>query len=262
MPIPRKIHYCWFGGGEKPELVKKCIASWRKYCPDCEIIEWNESNYDVTKNTYMYQAYQAKRWGFVPDYARLDIIYCYGGIYFDTDVELIRSIENLFEGEGFLGFESVNEIGKSNYSVNTGQGFGAAPRHPLIVKLRDLYDSLQFIGEDGIPNLQPSPYFNTSVLVENGLKTDNTFQVIDGITVYPAEYFCPISWNSKKCQITNNTYSIHHFNASWVSVSEKRKRRMMRRLDYIIHIPNILLKKVMGAAAYNRLKIKLRKRRS
>lgn len=205
MAIPRKIHYCWFGNGEKTELVQKCIASWRKYCPDCEIIEWNESNYDVTKNEYMHQAYQAKRWGFVPDYARLDIIYHHGGIYLDTDVELIRNIDDLFDGDGFMGFENIVDANQTTYSVNGGQGFGAPSQHALIKKMRDVYENLQFVNEDGSLNLQPSPYYNTSVLVENGMKTNNTLQVIEGITIYPAEYFCPINWKNKKCEITQNT---------------------------------------------------------
>ena len=262
MPIPRKIHYCWFGHGEKPELVKRCIESWKKYCPDCEIIEWNESNYDVTKNTYMYQAYQTKRWGFATDYARLDIIYTHGGVYLDTDVELIRNIDMLFAGDGFLGFEYQGGSNADGYLVNTGQGFGAPAGHEVIKRLMDAYDNEQFVKTDGTQNLQTCPYYNTDVLVGLGLRRDNRLQKIGGLTVYPSEVFCPLDWNTRKLSMTENTFSIHHFDASWVSVGEKKKRRMMRRLDYIIHIPNILLKKVLGAAAYDRLKNQLRKRRS
>ena len=104
--IPKIIHYCWFGGAELPEKDRKCIESWKKFCPDYQIIEWNENNYDVTKNTYMYQAYQAKKWGFVPDYARLDIIYQHGGIYLDTDVELVKNLDSLLENDAFMGFVS------------------------------------------------------------------------------------------------------------------------------------------------------------
>ena len=259
MAIPRKIHYCWFGNGEKTELVQKCIASWRKYCPDCEIIEWNESNYDVTKNEYMHQAYQAKRWGFVPDYARLDIIYHHGGIYLDTDVELIRNIDDLFDGDGFMGFENIVDANQTTYSVNGGQGFGAPSQHALIKKMRDVYENLQFVNEDGSLNLQPSPYYNTSVLVENGMKTNNTLQVIEGIMIYPAEYFCPINWKNKKCEITQNTYSIHHFNASWLSADEKRKRKILRVLDDIIHLPNRCLILILGQERYGILKAWIKK---
>ena len=105
--IPKKIHYCWVGGNSKPPLVKKCIQSWKKYCPDYEIIEWNESNYDISKNIYMKQAYEAKKWAFVTDYMRLDIIYEHGGIYLDTDVELIKNIDDLLSNEAFAGIESI-----------------------------------------------------------------------------------------------------------------------------------------------------------
>ena len=260
MPIPKKIHYCWFGGGEKPALVKRCIESWKKHCPDCEIIEWNPDNYDITKNAYMHQAYQAKRWGFATDYARLDIVYTHGGIYLDTDVELIKSIDELFETDGFIGFERGAR--NAEQMVNTGQGFGASPHHPMIKKLLMSYENMSFLNRDGTQNLKTCPYYNTEALKKEGLRCDNTRQSVGGLTVFPSDYLCPIDWQTRACTITGNTFSIHHFNASWVSAGEKRKRRMMRRLDYIIHIPNILLKKVLGAAAYDRLKIKLRKRKS
>lgn len=254
MAIPKKIHYCWFGNGEKSELVKKCIASWEKFCPDCEIIEWNESNYDVTKNEYMHQAYLAKRWGFVPDYARLDIIYHHGGIYLDTDVEIIRNIDDLFDGNGYMGFENITDTHQTTYSVNGGQGFGASAQHPLIKKMRDIYDNLQFVNDDGSLNLQPSPHYNTMVLAENGMRMDNTMQIIHGITVYPAEYFCPVNWKNKKCEITKNTYSIHHFNASWLTDTEKKKRKKKRIWDAVIHLPNRCLRTILGTSLYEKLK--------
>ncbi|MBQ8619650.1 MAG: glycosyl transferase [Clostridia bacterium] len=259
MAIPRKIHYCWFGGGEKPELVQKCIASWRRFCPDCEIIEWNPANYDVTKNAYMHQAYQARRWGFATDYARLDIVYTHGGIYLDTDVELIKSIDELFETDGFIGFERGGRA--SQQMVNTGQGFGAPARHEIIKKLLEVYEGAEFIHADGTQNLTTCPYYNTQVLKAEGLKCDGTKQVVGGLSVYPAEYLCPIDWLTKECTITENTFSIHHFNASWASAKEKRKRRLMRRLDYVVHLPNMLLKKALGDESYDKLKRKLRGRR-
>lgn len=254
--IPKKIHYCWFGDGEKSELVKKCIASWKQFCPDCEIIEWNESNYDLTKNQYMYEAYQAKRWGFVPDYARLDIIYEHGGIYLDTDVEMIRSFDDLFEQNGYMGFESATDAKQTEFSVNGGQGFAAPPKNELIRQMRDIYDGLHFINEDGSHNLQPSPYFNTLVLKQNGLVPNNTLQVIDGITIYPSEYFCPVNWKTHKREITENTHSIHHFDASWVSASEKKKRKRQRMLDQIVHFPNRVIRAILGQRRYDQFKSK------
>ena len=117
--IPKIIHYCWFGGTEIPEADQKCMASWRKYCPDYTIMRWDESNYDYTKNQYMREAYEAKKWGFVPDFARLDIVYTYGGIYLDTDVEIIRNIDDLLVNSAYMGFES------GGAAVNPGLGFGA-----------------------------------------------------------------------------------------------------------------------------------------
>lgn len=255
MAIPKKIHYCWFGGGEKSELVQKCIASWRKYCPDAEIIEWNLDSYDVTKNKYMYQAYQAKRWGFATDYARLDIVYTHGGIYLDTDVELIKDIEELFKTDGFIGFERGTR--NSELMVNTGQGFGAPAQHPMIKKLLDVYEDKGFLGPNGTLDLTTCPYYNTQVLKEEGLRCDNTLQTVGGLRVYPAEYLCPIDWQTRKCDITKNTFSIHHFDGSWASPQEKRKRRMLRRFDYIIHLPNMILLNVLGRERYRELKRKL-----
>ena len=110
MPLPRTIHYCWFGGDEKNELTRRCIESWKRFAPDCEIVEWNEQSFDYSHNAYARQAYEAKRWSFVSDYARLVILYENGGIYFDTDVELIRPIDKLFEGGGFIGSIELMDV--------------------------------------------------------------------------------------------------------------------------------------------------------
>ena len=255
--IPKKIHYCWFGNGEKSELVKKCIASWEKFCTDCEIIEWNESNYDVKKNEYMYQAYQAKRWGFVSDYARLDIIHRYGGVYLDTDVELVKGLDDLMMGDGFIGFELPVDTDSIQYTVNTGQGFGAPAGSEVIRKMLEEYNELSFLNGDGTQNLTACPTYNTRALQSMGLKLTNEYQQIEGFDIYPAEYFCPINWKNKKCEITKNTYSIHHFNASWLTESEKRKRKFSRYVDYVCHIPNRCLKGLLGATRYEKLKKKL-----
>lgn len=258
MSIPKKIHYCWFGGGEKSELIKKCIESWKQYAPECEIIEWNETNYDVSKNTYMYEAYKAKRWGFVPDYARLDIIYQHGGIYLDTDVELIKPIGDLLNGDGFCGFEQADK--NAEFSVNTGSGFGAKINDPVIFAMREIYNGLSFYNEDGTQNLQPSPYYNTKVLQEHGLKCDNSLQKIGEITVYPYEYFCPVNWKTHECKTTTNTYSIHHFDASWLSKQEKAKRLRQRRLDWVLHMPNRIGRRILGDESYDRLKKYIKKK--
>lgn len=226
--IPKIIHYCWFGGNPIPERDKKCIESWRKYCPDYEIKEWNESNYDISKNTYMSQAYQAKKWGFVPDYARLDIVYEQGGIYLDTDVELIRPIDELLSEDAFMGFETVRRVAP-------GLGFGAIPHHPMIGELRDrIYGEREFIKEDGSLDLTASPELNTEILNEKGLKPNNEKQVVGGITVYPMEYFCPMDFMSKRICITKHTYSIHHYNGSWLTEEEAFRTEVRAKLCRIM----------------------------
>ena len=168
--IPKKIHYCWVGGNPLPESAKKCISSWRRYCPDYEIIEWNESNYDFTKNQYMRESFEAKKWAFATDYARLDIIYQYGGIYLDTDVEIIKSFNPLLKNKGFAGFEDSE-------FVNSGQGFGAEAGNPVIKKLLESYDDLIFKSKDGSLNMIASPELNTEVLSDLGLIGNGKEQV-------------------------------------------------------------------------------------
>lgn len=220
--IPKKIHYCWFGGSELPDSVKKCIESWRKYCPDYEIIQWNESNYDYKKNKYMKEAYEQKKWGFVPDYARLDIVYTYGGIYLDTDVELINSLDELLELECFVGLEN-------NY-VALGLGFGARKGTIELYEMMQEYEKIFFINEDGTLNLKPSPRYTTEYLEKKGLINNRKISKVGNITVFPTEYFCPKNLLTGECNITQNTYSIHHYDASWWSEKEKKKMERQARI--------------------------------
>ena len=226
--IPKIIHYCWFSGNPLPELAQKCIASWKKYCPDYEIKEWNESNYDVTKNAYMYEAYQAKKWGFVPDYARLDIIYEHGGIYLDTDVELLKPLDDLLLNEAFMGFED-------GIHVSPGLAIGAIPRFPLIGELKNgIYDHRLFTKADGSFDITPSPQMNTAELVKKGLRQDNSKQMIEGMTIFPTDYFCPKDFETKKLRITKNTVSIHHFDGSWVSEEDKYRIVLRAKLYKVL----------------------------
>ena len=219
--IPKIIHYCWVGGNPKPQSVLYCIESWKRFCPDYEIREWNETNYDFTKNEYMHQAYEAKKWGFVPDYARLDIVYTYGGIYFDTDVELLRSLDELLNQDGFMGFENT---GDGEFFVNCGHGFGASPHNEVMRQARDLYDQVSFLNEDGTPNLLASPYYTTQSLRQIGLKQENRDQQLPGMMVYASDVLCPKNFRTGKVSRTSRTVSIHHFTASWVD--EKIKAEM------------------------------------
>jgi len=208
--IPKKIHYYWIGGNPIPAKNRKCIDSWKLYCPDYEIIEWNESNYDFTKNRYMCEAYEARKWGFVSDYARLDIIYTHGGIYLDTDVEIVRSLDELLYNDAFCGFEDMQH-------VNFGSGFGSIPNFSLLKALRGSYNNIPFVKEDGSLNLIASPVVQTEFLLKHGLKKEGGFQVLEGLAVYPVEYFSPFSLGTRNLRRTSNTFSIHWFDGSWLS---------------------------------------------
>lgn len=218
--IPKIIHYCWFGNGKLPERDKMCIESWKKHCPDYKIIRWDESNYDINKNKYMKEAYEERKYGFVPDYARLDIVYNYGGIYLDTDVELIRSLDFLLELKGFAGFEAIDTAHKY---VALGLGFGAEQKNDIIKKMRDDYNDKSFKIKQGVLNLTPSPSYSTEVLIKLGLKPTGTTQQIDGFTFFSEEYFCPLSCVTDSLNITEYTISIHHYNASWLTDNEKKR---------------------------------------
>lgn len=246
--IPKVIHYCWFGGGEIPEKDKKCIESWHKFCPDYEIKLWDESNYDVKKNQYMYEAHQSKKWSFVSDVARLDIIYHYGGIYLDTDVELVRSLDDLLENEAYMGRE------KSTY-IASGLGFGAVPHHDGIKRILDIYDNLVFIKEDGTFNVTPCPLMTTQFLLQYGAKLEDIEQSVLGIRIYPSEVLCPLNYGTGELQLTDRSYSIHRYSMSWVDpffkkwklreqkLAKKIGTRNAKRLIPILNFPERVINK-------------------
>lgn len=226
--IPKVIHYCWVGGKPIPEKDKKCIESWKKYCPDYEIIRWDESNYDFSKNNYMKQAYEMKKWGFVPDYARLDIIYSNGGIYLDTDVELVSSLDDFLNDSAFFGFEEGEFI-------NPGSGFGAEKGHPGLKRLMEIYENKLFISNDGKLNLIPSPVLHRDKFIEMGAKMNDKLQIVNGITIYPTEYFCPYRYYTGLLKTTENTHSIHRYNMSWVDEASKKWTRREQRLSRVMN---------------------------
>lgn len=217
--IPKKIHYCWFSGNPMPDYLKKCIDSWYKFCPDYEIIRWDESNYDVNKNLYMKQAYDEKKWGFVPDIARLDILYQYGGIYLDTDVQLIRSLDDLLYQNAFAGVEKWGNI-------NMGGCCGAVPQHPMIKRMLDFRKDERFILDDGTLNQTTCGYYETMPLIKLGMKPCNEVQQIGDMTIYSSDFFHPYDYMSGELHMTDNTFSIHHFNGGWLDqngVNEREK---------------------------------------
>lgn len=214
--IPKIIHYCWFGKNLKPPLVQRCIESWRKYCPDYEIKEWNEDNFDVACNAYVKEAYAASKWAFVADYARLWIVYHFGGVYLDTDVELIRPIDDLLKLEGFFGFEDDNHIA-------TGLGFGAVSGNKLVGLMLADYENVHFLKPDGTFDLTTCPVRNTDSLRRKCPEIGKGINkiAVDGSVLFPEEYFCPMSPDGKKMNRTKKTYSIHWYSALWLTENEQ-----------------------------------------
>lgn len=224
--IPKVIHYCWFGRNPLPELAIKCIDSWRKYLPDYEIKEWNEDNYDVRKIPYISQAYDAKKYAFVSDYARFDILYQYGGIYFDTDVEVIKDLSPIIDNGAFMGVEVVG-------AINAGLGIGAPAQLEIFKEILDSYKDERFIKSDGSLDLKTVVIRVSEIFYKYGFTKEDKIQKIEDITIYPKEYFCPISYSTGTMEITGNTYSIHHYVASWITPSKYRK--IKKKLRYIIY---------------------------
>lgn len=201
--IPKIIHYCWFGGNEKPDIIKKCIKSWERFCPDWEIVEWNETNFDVKAIPYMKEAYEMGKWAFVSDIARLLIVYHLGGVYMDTDVELKSSIDAWTMHNAFFVFETERNIA-------TGLGFGAVKGHNVIKAMLDFYEGKHFVV-NGKVKMIPCPAGNTEALasqymefVRNGI----TQEIDDVLILSCGDYSCK---------------AFHYGTASWVDSYKKRK---------------------------------------
>ena len=259
--IPKIIHYCWFGRNSKPKLAEKCIKSWKKYCPDYEIIEWNEDNYNISAAPlYVRQAYEAKKWAFVTDYVRLQVIYDYGGLYFDTDVEVVKNTDAFLQNQAFFGFQEGG-------FVNTGLGFGAEKGAGILWEIMQQYQSIPFILPDGSYDDLSCPERNTEVFLRHGLKANNKDQILDGnIRIYPEEVFSPIQFSTGIMRKTKRTATIHWFAGSWMS-SEKLKWRdemrktlnKERRKNKLRNILYGTVKRLLGSDSYEILK-KLLKR--
>ena len=262
--IPKVIHYCWFGGRPLPELARKCIASWEKYCPDYRIVEWNDSNYN-TDNIYAKEAMKYKKWAFYSDYARLDIIYQNGGVYLDTDVELLKSLDGLLNVECFLGVETTGYIA-------TGLGFGAVKKNKNIKAMLNEYEGIHFLLNDGTFDTLPCPTRNTRPFIKYGFKNCLTdIQVLNGASIYPAEFFCPLDYNTNFLQITPNTISIHQYHSSWLSEKELKYHKIEQkliqkwglkighRLARIISFPYRVKRKIKEKGIYGTIKYLFKK---
>lgn len=220
--IPKIIHYCWFGHNPLPESALKCIKSWKKYCPDYEIKQWDESNFDIDSCNYTRESYSAKKWAFVSDYARMWILYNYGGLYFDTDVELIADISDIVEKGPFMGSEPQ---ANGKCMIAAGLGLGVEKGHPFYKKVLEHYENVHFIYEDGYFDETTIITRVTSLAVTYGYKCVNDIESFLDITVYPPEYFCPLNMNTGIMNITDKTKSIHWYSASWKTLEENEIHR-------------------------------------
>lgn len=226
--IPRKIHYCWFGRGEKPKMAQKCIASWKKYCPDYEIIEWNEENFDLDYNGYTRYCYENKRWAFLSDFVRLVVVAEHGGIYFDTDVELLKRPDELLQYEAFYGFEN-------NENIATGLGFGAEANHPTILSMKSKYDEISPDADGSYPMIV-CPALNTAALLCFGLKLDGSRQNVAGAEILPADWLNPYDDPTGRLNKTKNTVSVHWYSKSWMSKGKIIRSMLTKPLHRIFGV--------------------------
>lgn len=223
--IPKKIHYCWFGRGPKPKLAEKCIASWRKFCPDYEIIEWNEDTFDVNMNGYTRMCYAQKKYAFLSDYVRLLLVAEHGGLYFDTDVELIRPIDPLLEYPAFYCFET-------NTYIASGLGFGSVAHGQTITAMLAEYDP--FLA--GTKGTQGCPKLNTAALVKLGLKQDGSAQHVGDAQILPKDWLNPFEPATGRLYKTKNTISIHWYSATWIHPLRRLRSKLMRPLHRIFGV--------------------------
>lgn len=253
--IQKVIHYCWFGGAKKTKLVKKCIKSWTKFCPDYCIIEWNESNYDLrTAPLFVQQAAEAKKWAFVSDYVRLKVVYEHGGIYLDTDVEIVRNMDFLLNQPAYFGFEFTNLI-------NTGLGFGAIKGFEFLRELMRVYEDIPLLS-DGEDDYTACPERDTDIFVLHGLKKNGEEQFLDKtIHIYPSEYFCPGRWRGMM-KITPNTVSVHWYASSWHTkqmLMESRKKQQKIIISHYLKYANHLGFTLLGKEKCEQIKVLVKK---
>lgn len=245
--IPKIIHYCWFGGKPLPEKYQKYIESWKTYLPEYEIKEWNESNFNVDICQYTKEAYEAKKWAFVSDYARFKILYEYGGLYFDTDVEIIGSLEHIIEKGSFLAIEKIGgssvNTGMQQIGVAAGLGMGAVPGLKVYKEILELYENSSFINSDGKYKLDTVVFYTSSVLKKYGFVESDVFQRVAEVNIYPSSFFDPMDCETGELNISENTITIHHYACSWANGKIKWKKKLQKILGSKITILIIKLKR-------------------
>lgn len=243
--IPKKIHYCWFGRGELPSLAIKCIDSWKKFLPDYELVEWNESNFNLNCCDYVIEAYEAKKWAFVSDYARFWILYNYGGIYFDIDVEIINKIDDILNQGAFMGLEKNNIDKRTFFYANPGLCLAAEKNIGIYKEIIENYENSHFYNGEFSFNGSTVVDRVTNILIPYGLDiTKNQIQKLDEITIYPSDYFAPRDYESGQLNITNNSRSIHHYMASWINKDEikisKIEKKFINSAGEISHLGKLV----------------------
>lgn len=240
MAIPKIIHYCWFGGKEKPDSVKKCIESWKKFLPDYQLIEWNENNFNIEKLEYTKEAYVAEKYAFVSDVARIEALYQHGGIYMDTDVEVLKTFTPLLDARCILGMEEKEYVATSFMAFEK--------EHPLVKQFLNLYESISFFYKNGQIITGTNVAKLTNLLIEKGFVQENYYQELEeGIKIYPKEFFSPYDYINCHYNITENSYCVHHFAVSWMSKKEQVKKRIKKQLS-----------KILGPKKMNKIREKLK----
>lgn len=258
--IPKIIHYCWFGKNPLPKLEKKCIKSWKKHCKEYEVIEWNENNFNIEKAPlYVRQAYEAKKWAFVADYVRLYAMFNYGGIYMDTDVEVIKSLDSLLIHKAFSGFEDEKNIAAGI--------MGCEKEFPVIKQMLDFYENTKFFCDDGSLNMTTIVENLTSICIEKGFIQNGQFQEIEDFVIYPRAYFYPISPGGIDVKKTSDTVAIHWYTGSWLDEESKAKKaewikiqkrnKRYERCKTIKRFPKRVVKKMLGEGLYDKVKSRI-----
>ena len=250
--IPKIIHYCWFGTNPLPPSAINCIDSWKKFLPDYEIKEWNEENFDVEIIPYTAEAYRAKKYAFVSDYARFWILYKYGGIYFDTDVEVIRNLDDIIAHGNFMGCENQYQfnVTPAQLAIAPGLGLGVNPGLGLIKELLDTYSDRHFIKSDGSYDTKTIVATTTEVLCKHGLKMTPDIQICSNVWIYPSDYFCPKDKKTLRVHLTPNSRTIHHFDATWIPANIKLKNRFIHMIGPKATKIGVLCKKILRGMGF------------